>query len=64
MSQAWVKAGQCGKETGIEARRSDFAHMAVEFVTSSEYIHKLAEGLKSLEVEDNLFPRRKVRLNL
>lgn len=50
MSQVWVKAGQCGKETSIEARRADMTHVALEFVTTCEHIQKLADGLKSLDI--------------
>lgn len=50
MSQVWVKAGQCGKETSIEARRADMTHVALEFVTTCEHIQKLADELNSLDI--------------
>lgn len=50
MSMIWVKAGQCNQETTIEARRTDMTHVAVEFVTTCEYIQKLSYVLKTLDI--------------
>lgn len=50
MSQVWVKAGQYGKETSIEARRADMTHVTLEFVPTCEHIQKLADELKSLDI--------------
>lgn len=50
MSQVWVQAGQCGKETSIEARRTDMTHVALEFVTTCEHIQKLADRLQTLDI--------------
>jgi len=50
MSQVWIKAGQCGQETSIEARRIDMTHVALEFVTTCEHIQKLAELIPTLDI--------------
>ncbi|MGC8787325.1 MAG: DUF6951 family protein [Anaerolineae bacterium] len=50
MALVWVKAGACGQETTIEARRIDMTHVAVEFTTTCEHIQKLAEVLKTLDI--------------
>jgi len=50
MSLVWVKAGQCDRETTIEARRTDMTHVAVEFATTCEHVQELAEVLKTLDI--------------
>jgi hypothetical protein len=50
MALVWVKAGACGQETTIEARRTDMTHVAVEFTTTCERVQKLAEALKTLDI--------------
>lgn len=50
MSLVWVKAGQCGQETTIQARRADMTHVIVEIDTTCEHIQKLAEVLKTLDI--------------
>lgn len=50
MSLVWINGGICGKETTVEARRVDTTHVAVEFVTTCEYIQMLADELKVLDI--------------
>ncbi len=50
MSLVWVRAGACGQESTIEARRTDMTHVAVEFMTTCEHVQALAEVLKTLDI--------------
>lgn len=50
MSLVWVQAGACGKETTIEARRTDMTHVAVEFATTCEHVQALASVLGALDI--------------
>ena len=45
MALCWVKAGACGQETSIEARKVDMTHVAFEITTTCEHIQALAEAL-------------------
>ncbi len=41
----WVKAGECGQETSIEARKVDPVKIAFEITTTCEHIQALADEL-------------------
>jgi hypothetical protein len=50
MALCWVRAGQCGQETSIEARKVDVTHIAFEITTTCEHIQALAEALGQVDV--------------
>jgi hypothetical protein len=50
MTLCWVKAGECGKETSIEARKIDPTHIAFEVVTTCERVQALAGELGEIDV--------------
>jgi hypothetical protein len=50
MALCWVKAGECGQETSIEARKMDMTHVAFEITTTCEHIQALAEALGQVDV--------------
>jgi len=50
MALCWVKAGQCGQETSIEARKVDMTHVAFEITTTCEHIQALADELGEVDV--------------
>ena len=50
MALCWVKAGECGQETSIEARKVDMTHVAFEIATTCEHIQALAEVLDQVDV--------------
>ena len=50
MALCWVKAGECGNETSIEARKIDPTHIVFEITTSCEYIQALSEALGVVDV--------------
>jgi len=43
MALCWVKAGECGQETSIEARKVDPIKMVFEITTTCEHIQALAD---------------------
>jgi len=50
MTLCWVKAGACGQETSIEARKVDMTHVAFEITTTCEHIQALAKALGQVDV--------------
>lgn len=54
MALCWVKAGQCGQETSIEARKVDPTHVAFEIATTCEYIQALADALGTVDVAHDM----------
>jgi hypothetical protein len=50
MALCWVKAGACGQETSIEARKVDMTHVAFEITTTCEHIQALAKALGQVDV--------------
>jgi hypothetical protein len=45
MTLCWVSAGECGKETSIEARKVGPVKMVFEITTTCEHIQALASEL-------------------
>jgi len=50
MALCWVKAGECGQETSIEARKVDPIKMVFEITTTCEHIQALADELGEVNV--------------
>lgn len=50
MSICWVKAGECGQETTIEARKIGPVKMAFDINTTCEHIQALADELGKVNV--------------
>lgn len=50
MALCWVKAGECGQETGISARKVDATHVAFEITTTCEHVQALADALGEVDV--------------
>lgn len=50
MALCWVKAGECGQETSIEARKISPTHVVFEITTTCEHIQALAEELGEINV--------------
>jgi len=50
----WVKAGECGQETSIEARKVDLTHVAFEITTTCEHIQALSEALGQVDVAHDM----------
>lgn len=50
MAHCWVRAGQCGQETSVTARKVDPITVEFEIVTTCEHIQALADKLKSVNV--------------
>ena len=50
MALCWVKAGECGEETSIEARKIDPIKMVFEITTTCEHIQALADELGEVNV--------------
>lgn len=50
MAVTWVRAGECGQETSIEARKVSPIEMRFEIVTTCEHIQALAEELGKVNV--------------
>ncbi len=50
MLLCWVKAGECGQETTIEARKIDLVKMAFDINTTCEHIQALADELGEVNV--------------
>ena len=50
MALCWVKAGQCGQETSIAARKADQTHVAFEITTTCEHVQALADELGAVDV--------------
>ena len=50
MALCWVRAGQCGQETSIEAHKVDMTHVAFEIITTCEHIQALAGELGEVDV--------------
>ena len=54
MALCWVKAGACGQETTLEARKCDPTHVAFEITTTCEHIQALAEALGEVDVAHDM----------
>ncbi|MBC7263369.1 MAG: hypothetical protein H5T64_03310 [Chloroflexi bacterium] len=54
MAFCWVKAGQCGQETTIEARKTDATHVTFEITSTCEHIQALAEALGKVDVAQDM----------
>ena len=54
MALCWVKAGACGQETTLEARKVDPTHVAFEITTTCEHIQALAEALGEVDVAHDM----------
>ena len=50
MAMCWVRAGQCGKETSIAARKVDPTHVVFEIATTCERVQALADELGEVDV--------------
>lgn len=50
MATCWVKAGECGQESSIEARKTGPIQMAFEITTTCEHIQALADELGEVNV--------------
>jgi len=50
MAVCWVKAGECGQETSIEARKVSPIGIAFEITTTCEHIQALADELGEVNV--------------
>lgn len=50
MALCWVKAGECGQETSIEARKVSPTKMIFEITTTCEHVQALAEELGEVDV--------------
>lgn len=50
MALCWVKAGECGQETSIEARKIDPVKVVFEVTTTCEHIRALADELGEVNV--------------
>lgn len=54
MALCWVKAGECGQETSIEARKVDPTHVAFEIGTTCEHIQALSQALDRVDVAHDI----------
>jgi len=54
MAVCWVKAGECGQETSIEARKVDPTHVLLEVTTTCEHIQALADALGTMDVAHDM----------
>jgi hypothetical protein len=50
MALCWVKAGECGQETSIEARKVGLVKIVFEITTTCEHIQALADELGEVNV--------------
>ena len=50
MALCWVKAGECGQETSIVARKVDPTHVVFEIATTCEHVQALADELGEVDV--------------
>lgn len=50
MAVCWVKAGSCGHETSIEARKISQTKVALDFTTTCEFVSALADELAELDI--------------
>ncbi|MGB9723973.1 MAG: DUF6951 family protein [Chloroflexia bacterium] len=50
MAVCWVKAGECGQETSIAARKVDPTHVVLEITTTCEHVQALAGALGEVDV--------------
>jgi hypothetical protein len=50
LALCWVKAGECGQETSIEARKVSPTKMIFEITTTCEHVQALAEELGEVDV--------------
>lgn len=50
MATTWIKAGECGQETSVTARKTDMTHIAFDITTTCEHIQALADELGEVEV--------------
>jgi len=54
MAVCWVKAGECGQESSIAARKVDPTHVVFEITTTCEHIQALADGLGRVDVAHDM----------
>ena len=54
MAICWVKAGSCGQETSIEARKVGQTKVELDFTTTCEYVSALAGELAELDIGSEL----------
>ena len=50
MALCWVRAGECGQETSIAARKSDLTRVVFEITTTCEHVQALADELDEVDV--------------
>ena len=50
MALCWVKAGECGQETSIEARKVSPTRMIFEITSTCEHVQALAEELGQVDI--------------
>ncbi len=54
MALCWVKAGECGQETSIEAHKVDLTHVVFDITTTCEHIQALADELGRVDVAHDM----------
>ena len=54
MALCWVRAGVCGHESSIEARKVDPTHVTFEITTTCEHVQALAEALGKVDVAHDM----------
>jgi hypothetical protein len=54
MAVCWIKAGECGQETSVEARKVDPTHVVFEITTTCEHIQALADALGEVDVAHDM----------
>ncbi len=50
MALCWVKAGECGQESSIEARKVSPMHIVVDITTTCEHVQALADELGEIDI--------------
>jgi hypothetical protein len=54
MAVCWVKAGECGQETSIEARKVSPTKVVFDITTTCEHIQALADVLGEVDVAHDM----------
>ena len=54
MALCWIKAGECGQETSIEAHKVDLTHVVFDITTTCEHIQALADELGRVDVAHDM----------
>lgn len=54
MAVCWIKAGECGQETSVAARRVSPTKVVFEITTTCEHIQALADALGEVDVAHDM----------